>query len=342
MKWLLFVLGAIFPTPTQAAQPTVDSIDYSAPESYLEIAETLGDRERIMKQALKLKGRDDQATVRRVMEWMDTELSYDADKAYTWRNFDDVVREGCYGGCADQGIACGVLLKALGIPTVWVKTMDVSWIWDFKKGRPYKSWSGHVFLEIYLDGKWVLLDPGAKLIYPDYSPKARILPGNRFAYDKGSDPKQMIMSLQWEEWKAQTRSYFSQLDGSLLPIDTASSVSVVPQVYIIGNDPYYKVIAEMARSKGWSVQRSFNTDYENLLPLTKGQTLLIETHRGKPIISFDILHKVFPGAAEGLKSADGVIEIQQTTIMFVELAKLLNVLEQDKGKDAAKPPTGDG
>ena len=85
------------------------------------------------------------------------------------------------------------LLRSAGIPAVWVKTMDVEWIWDFKKKRPFGSWSGHVFLEIYLDGKWVLLDPGASRIYVDYSPHSRILPGNRFAYHKGSDPRQMVM-----------------------------------------------------------------------------------------------------------------------------------------------------
>src|SRR6185312_7820816 len=98
----------------------------------------------------------------------------------------------------DQGIVCCALLRAAGIPTVWVKSMDVPWIWDFKKGRPFEVWSGHAFLEIYLDRKWVLLDPGAKLIYTEYSPNMRILPGNRFAYHKGSDPKQMVTSLQWE------------------------------------------------------------------------------------------------------------------------------------------------
>jgi hypothetical protein len=184
-----------------------------------------------------------------------------------------------------------------------------------------------VFLEVYLDEQWVLLDPGARLIYTDYSPDARILPGNRFAYHKGNDPRRMIMSLQWEDWKEQTRSYFQQLDSSLLPVDTKSAVSVVPQVYIVGNDPYYKVLTEMARGKAWSVQRSFNTDYDALLPLAKGHTLLIETHRGVPIVSLEVLNKFYPGASKGLQSAHGVIEIDETTIMFVDFAKTLDVLD---------------
>jgi hypothetical protein len=187
-----------------------------------------------------------------------------------------------------------------------------------------------VFLEVYLDNQWALLDAGAKLIYTDYSPKMRILPGNRFAYHKGDDPKQMIMSLQWEEWKQQTRSYFEQLDSSLLPVDMEGAESVVPLVYIAGNDPYYKVLADMARGKGWSIRQTFNTDYDDILPHAKGHTLLVETHRGVPIIAVEILERYFPKASEGLKSPDGVTEVDGTTIMFVDLAKSLDVLGEDR------------
>lgn len=326
-RFIMF--AAILPAVADASEPTV-VMDYSAPESFLDVPSTLGDREKIAELAMALKGRNDPATVRKVLEWMGTNLKHDANKAYEWRNFDDVVQEDCYGGCADQAIVCGVLLKAAGIPALLVKTMDVPWIWDFKKGRPFQSWSGHVFLEVYLDGQWVMLDPGAKLIYTDYSPDARILPGNRFAYHKGNDPKRMIMSLQWEDWKEQTRTYFQQLDASLLPVDTKGAVSVVPRVYVVGNDPYYKVLTEMARTKAWSVQRSFNTHYDALLPLAKGHTLLIETHRGVPIVSLNILHKFYPGASAGLKSADGVVEIDGTAIMFVDFAKTLDVLDDGR------------
>ena len=315
-----------------ASTPTTESIDYSAPERYLTIVATLGNRDAIQERASALKGNDDRATVRNVLKWMESHLDHDEEKAYEWRNFDNVVKERCYGGCADQGIVCGALLKAAGIPTIWVKTMDVPWIWDFKKGRTFKSWSGHVFLEIYLDHQWVLLDPGAKLFYDDYSPEMRILPGNRFAYHKGDDPKNMVMSLQWNEWKEQTRDYFTHLDPALLPVDPKSAVSLVPHVYIVGNDPYYKVLADMARRKGWSVRSTFNAEYDKLLPPTKGHVLLIETHDGEPIIPIATLETFYPGASSGLKSAEGIVQIDGTTIMFVDLARVLDSMD-DGGQE---------
>ncbi|TWU38630.1 transglutaminase domain-containing protein [Novipirellula artificiosorum] len=311
-----------------ASEPTVNSIDYSNPDAYTAISDTLGSAHAIAEQASALKGNDSRATIKNVLEWMDANLSYDGTKAYEWRNYDTVVEQGCYGGCADQAIVCGVLLQAAGVPTVWVKTMDVPWIWDLKKGRSFKSWSGHVFLEVYLDNQWVLLDPGAKQIYMHYSPESRILPGDRFAYHKGNDPQQMVMSLQWEQWKEQTNSYFSQLDDSMLPVDIKDVAFVGVDAYVIGNNPHYKTLSESARQRGWTVRRSFNSDYDNLLPLAQGQVLLIETQGGAPIVPLDVLERVYPGASKGLKASDGVVRVGSTTIAFVDCST----------SDSGKPP----
>ncbi|MBN2180760.1 MAG: transglutaminase domain-containing protein [Sedimentisphaerales bacterium] len=312
-----------------ASEPTVDSVDYSAPAGYLEIAASLGNREYIISQAQELKGSSDIATIRNILSWMDRNLKYDPDIAYSWRNFDDVIKEKTYGGCADQGIVCGVLLKGADIPVVWVKTMDVSWIWDFKKGRKFESWSGHVFLEVYVEGKWMLLNPGAKMIYREYTPKMRILPGNRFAYHKGNDPKEMIMSLQWEQWKEQTSTYFRDMDESLLPVDSAGGTSISPQAYVVGNSPYYQVITQMAKERGLTVPISFNTKYDEYLPQARGNFLLIETHSGVPIVPVNVLEKYFPDASEGLKNPDGIVKIGETTIVFLDFSKQLSKIQID-------------
>ncbi len=333
--WRSVILLTILTGTPPASEPTVDSIDYATPEKYLAFPSTLGNEADIARQALALKADNDRETIRNVLDWMDANLNYEADQAYEWRDYDKVVQQGCYGGCADQGIVCGVLLKSAGIPTVWVKTMDVPWIWNLKKDRPFTSWSGHVFLEVYVDDHWVLLDPGAKLIYIDYSPKSRILPGNRFAYHKGNDPKEMIMSLQWERWKEQTRSYFSRLDESLLPIDPATATSLERQCFVIANSPYYQTLSEMARRQGLNVRKSFNAQYDRFLPQAMGHVVLIETHEGVPIVELAVLEKFFPAASAGLRSPRGVVEIGDTKIVFVDFEKLLSSLEVD----AAEPKT---
>jgi hypothetical protein len=305
-----------------ADEPVFDSIDYASPNKYLVIADTLGNADAIAKQAMELKGSTDRKTLANTLRWMKSHLKYDGDRAYEWRNFDTVVSQQCYGGCADQAITCGVLLKSAGIPTVWVKTMDVKWIWDFKKKRAFRSWSGHVFLEIYLDGKWALLDPGASMLFVDYSTQSRILPGNRFAYHKGDDPKRMVMSLQWEEWKLQTASFFDHLDESLLPVDTDSVVQIGQRAFIIANSPYYQQIGESVHQQGTAVAKSFNTDYETFLPMAEGNLILIQTHDGVPIVSLTILQKYFPAVPDG-KQTGKVID-GETTIVFIDVAKTIS------------------
>ena len=324
MKAFLFLLivasfSSLCPT-LLADKPVFDSIDYASPEDYLVIADSLGDHHDISKLANTLKDVDKRTTLANILGWMESQLKYDGDRAYAWRNFDTVVSQECYGSCADQAIVCGVLLQSAGIPTVWVKTMDVNWIWDFKKQRPFNSWSGHVFLEIYLDQKWVLLDPGASRIYVDYSPQSRILPGNRFAYHKGSDPKRMIMSLQWEEWKRQSTAFFKNLDESLLPVDTRSSRDVRRKRFIIANSPYYQFFSELVRQSGAAVGRSFNTNYEKYLPMAKGSVIIVETHDGVPIVDVAILQHYFPTVPDG-KQAGEVID-GNTTVIFIDVSMI--------------------
>lgn len=324
MKSTIFLLTVAccgsFCSTLFAEEPVFDSIDYASPTKYLVIADSLGDQDAIAKQANALKASDDRKTLANILRWMETHLAYDGDRAYDWRNYDTVVSQRCYGGCADQAIVCGVLLKSAGIPVVWVKTMDVNWIWDYKKKRPFDSWSGHVFLEIYIDGKWMLLDPGASRIYVDYSTQARILPGNRFAYHKGNDPKRMVMSLQWEEWKRQTASFFNDLDESLLPVDTNAVLDVRQRTFIIANSPYYQFFGELARQHGAALGPSFNTDYEKNLPMGRGNLILIETHDGKPIVDVALLQSFFPAVPDG-KQAGKVID-GETTIVFVDVATI--------------------
>lgn len=310
----------------QAGEPQFAAIDYANPQAYLEWPDTLGDRDAILDQARTLKGDSDLASIQNVLAWMKDNLSYESEKAYAWRNYDDVVREGAYGGCADQAIVCGALLKGVGIPAVWVKSMDVAWIWDFKKGRPFKSWSGHVFLEVWVDQKWQLLDPGAETIYGDYRPEARILPGNRFAYDKGNDPQAMIMSLQWEEWKKQTELYFGSVDETLLPVDVAGGKGVTPGVWIAGNSPYYQAMTQMAWDAGLTVRKSFNTEFATFLPQARGHTLIVETQSGVPIVPIDLLEKHFPGCAEAIEQGKESFSVAGTKMVFIDFSKPLQGL----------------
>ncbi len=196
----------VIATPT----PTFDAIDYAHPERYLTLHASLGDRAEIMHaaaEARELAADPARATI----AWFDAHIHNDTEHPYVWRPFEVVVHDGYWMSCADRAVAIGTMLRAMAVPTVWVKSMDVSWI---RKRDP--TYRGHVYLEVFMDGAWRLLDPVTERVFKDYDTHARILPGRRFAYDKGGDPFALILSMRQLEWRAQTDAYFAHFDVDLL------------------------------------------------------------------------------------------------------------------------------
>jgi hypothetical protein len=196
----------IIATPT----PTFDAIDYAHPERYLTLHASLGDHAAIMRaaaEARELAADPTQAT----LAWFDAHIHNDVDHPYVWRPFEVVVHDAYWMSCADRAVAIGTMLRAMGIPTVWVKSMDIRWI--RKRDATYR---GHVYLEVFVDSAWRLLDPVTERIFKDYDTRSRILPGRRFAYDKGGDPYTLVLSMRQLEWRAQTDAYFAHFDLGLL------------------------------------------------------------------------------------------------------------------------------
>jgi hypothetical protein len=198
--------------------PSCEGIDYSHPDAYLPLSAQIGNKDHILEIAATINGKTPEEKLVSIYHWIHSNLVYKADAPYEWRDFDTLVRHGNYGGCADFSVVFGTLARACGIPTVWVKTLDADWIREFKTSGKEGGWNGHVFLEIFIHDHWVLLDDVQLVLYEDYDPKVRILPGNRYAYDKGGDPFDIILSSQWGLWKTQTRAFCRDFDLSKLPV----------------------------------------------------------------------------------------------------------------------------
>jgi hypothetical protein len=260
--------------------PRFDRIDYSRPQDYLALHKSLGNPEHVRKIAAALEAESPERTLIAIGHWIDTNLKCDNAAAYCWRDFDQVVDSNVYGGCADHSLVFGALARACGIPTVWVKTMDSDWIREFRAKRTCESWRGHVFLEVYLGGRWRLLDATNLRLHDDYDPATRILPGNRYAYDKGGEPRQLILSLDWERWKRQTAAYFSSFDLANLPMGEGRALGAV---YAAANSPVWQAVSKRMRDLGHSCF-SFNTDFERYLELAKGADLIITCVGDRPVL----------------------------------------------------------
>ena len=254
--------------------PSFDRIDYDKPAQYIELHKSLGDAARIRKVAEPLKEKSPERTLRAIGRWIDQNLKCDEKKKYEWRNVEEVIGDGAYIGCADHALVFGALARACGLPTVWVKTMDADWIREFRADpKGFKgSWRGHVFLEIHVDGKWRLVDATEMKIYDAYDPKQRILPVNRYAYDKGGDPYELVLSMRWEEWKAQTRKHFEKLDLKDLPV--LGGRPLRHRVDIAGSAGVDKVV-ERCVKLGHPPGNTFNRNFDKWIPAASGHVLVL-------------------------------------------------------------------
>jgi hypothetical protein len=256
--------------------PSFDRVHYDRPDDYLVLNPSLGSAERIRAAAAPLKRATPEKTLAAIHTWVNAELKYDANAAYVYRNFDQACDAKLFGGCADYAVVFTALSRACGIPTVFVKTMDADWIREFRADGKPSSWRGHVFLEVFIDGKWKLLEPGELRIYEDYNPKTRrLLPGERWAYDKGADPKEIILSPDWERWKVQTAAHFKDFDLAQLPPGVGDrGRAIAEKIYVAADSPVWQMLNAHLAKAGHKV-RSFNTNWDAELAAAKGNDLIV-------------------------------------------------------------------
>jgi hypothetical protein len=257
-----------------------DRLDYGRPQDYLALPKSLGDPQHIRTLAASLKTDSPERTLIAIGRWINSHLTCDNRAAYSWRDFDRVVGSRVYGGCADHALVFGALARSCGIPTVWVKTMDADWIREFRSKGACTSWRGHVFLEVHLGNRWRLLDASGMRLYDDHDPAMRILPGDRYAYDKGGDPKEVVLSTDWERWKRQTAAYFAHFDLSKLPVGEGRSLGAV---YVAADSPVRQAVGKRLQALGYPTY-SFNTDFDRFLTLAKGGDLIITCVGDRPVL----------------------------------------------------------
>lgn len=273
------------PPPAPPAQAPADAIpacvfdriDYTKPEAQLALCPEFGGAETLRDLAPKLRGTNEEETLRRIHEWVNAHFRYDATVFDRWRDLPTMLADSTYGGCADYAVVFGSLMRACGIPCVWVKTIDANWIRDFVAGRPeYRQYRGHVFLEVFTDGTWRLLEPGGLTLHDEYMPSMRHLPGLRWAYDKGGDPYRLILSVRWKEWLVQTERHFRGFDCTVLPMGKGREVAPPPlDVLILANSPIWEALGPKCQALGYRRIMSVNCDFETWLPRAKGGRLVI-------------------------------------------------------------------
>jgi Transglutaminase-like superfamily len=288
--------------------------DRGKPERFLDLDPRAGDSARVREIAKGLKRPTGLGTLAAIDRYMVRAFEWDEAAFDDWRSVERMVAEGTYGGCADHAMVFGTLARACGVPTVWLKSMDLAWISKFRSHAfdpSREAWSGHVFLEVYVDGAWRLLDAQGGTIYMRYDPSARLLPAGKFAYDKGGKPWDLLLSVRWEDWKRQTAAYFETADPGRLsePGEDAKPKwgdprSLNPRVYVAGNHPRYLWASAAAASSGYHVATTFNTDFERVLANAAGQIVLVTCQDGSPVFPESLRSEWLPQGWKAALSGD--------------------------------------
>ncbi len=179
------------PDPASSYRPAW-GIDYAHPEKYL----AQGGQTRLSNPAVVDDLRREQSTysdpldmLGRIYWWMKGEFTtWSAGGATIGKaTSDQLLAERRLGGCHDWGLAYASLARELGYPTVIVDAVGIAWAGEFQSGKrgPYV---GHVFVEVYAGGRWVLIDSTNNwYVASGYDPSNPIIPlGQNPAARQGS------------------------------------------------------------------------------------------------------------------------------------------------------------
>lgn len=102
------------------------------------------------------------------------------------RTADELFREKVLGGCSDFALAEVALFRALDIPSRLVVTANVDWMLRYQKDPLFLT-TGHVFIEVFLEDKWFLVDSTYRFLFSDYDLKRKSYPRREYLCVKGTD-----------------------------------------------------------------------------------------------------------------------------------------------------------
>ncbi len=143
---------------------------------------------KIWQASSKINGKNRRELLYDAVDYIQYHFQYDnwyLDKAFT-RTADDIFNAGVMGGCSDYALAHLALFRALKIPSRLILTVNMDWISAYKNNDlviPY----GHVFMEVYLEKDWYLIDPTYRLIYHGYDPESKSFPRKEYFVIRARD-----------------------------------------------------------------------------------------------------------------------------------------------------------
>lgn len=140
--------------------------------------------------AKKLRGVNDVETIRNIHNWVrKSKKRFRGSKrrVLRQRTAAELFESRTYSGCADQGLVLATLLRAAGLPTVYISSVQKDWAREKAMGTAGGRYRGHNFLEVYTAKGWVIVDSTKPLLWQQYDPTVKNLPRGHYLLAKGYD-----------------------------------------------------------------------------------------------------------------------------------------------------------
>ncbi len=138
--------------------------------------------------ANRIAGRNRRERLYQAVDYVWNHFRYERglNSAMLSRTAEELFKEKTLGGCADYALAQVALFRAVGIPAQVVLTANVAWMQSYKKNDLVMT-TGHVFIEVYLENRWYLVDPTYRFLYPHYDRTSKSYPRGEYFVMRGND-----------------------------------------------------------------------------------------------------------------------------------------------------------
>jgi hypothetical protein len=163
-------------------------IDYSNPELFLKP----GNQSMINEQnAAVIQNQipsvsHDLAGIAAIYSWKNhTFKNYAAGGIYVGKmTVDRLMESRQLSGCHDHGLLLSAVLRKYGFPSIMVDATGIQWAYDYARTKR-GGFSGHIFVETYLNGRWILINSTSGEYIYEYNPVSPIIPMKSSVESKG-------------------------------------------------------------------------------------------------------------------------------------------------------------
>lgn len=155
------------------------NIDYNSPKKYLEPGEQskISSQETIDTIRTRLGKSSGLKGLKDLYLWKQQEFDayQGGGKLIGKTTIDLLLNKRKLSGCSDDALVFSAVARYLDHPAVMVDTAGLEWAKNFKLGLT-TSYVGHVFVEVFIEPNWILVNPTSGEFIMEYDPSNPVIP----------------------------------------------------------------------------------------------------------------------------------------------------------------------